>query len=463
MDAEASSRRRAQWTANWTTGDGFLLVPAGLPSPIAGSDQPYDFRVHAEHRYLGGGSEPGQVLAFDPADGWTYFVHVASEIEAIWEGPPKDLQQHAAESGIDDVRPTTDLPGWLAARNGQRTAVLGNTDLLAEPGGYGLDETPALHRDDTWRDELRHELDTQRRTKDATELAWLEKAARASAAGHVAAMKVARPGMTEREVRAEIEAAFVRAGGEEPAYATIVATGAHGSVLHFSPTDTRLEAGETVLVDAGTECAGYAGDITRVFPVGARFSPEQRELYEIVLRANEAAIAATRPGTEYVDLHFTAAAIIAEGLVDFGLLRGAPADLVDRDAHALFFPHGIGHLIGLCTHDVGGMADGREPRTRFGLDRLRTDLPVQPGYVFTIEPGIYFIEALLTDGARREKFADAVNWDRVDRLLDPAVLGCGGIRVEDMVAVTEDGCRVMTSGVPKQVAEIEELRAETLR
>jgi len=454
MDADASSRRRARWTADWTTGDGFLLVPAGLPCLIAGDP---------EHRYLGGGTEPGQVLAFDPADGWTFFVHVASEIEAVWEGPSKDLRQHAAESGIDDVRPTTELSGWLAARQGRRAAVLGNTDLLANPDGYGLNEPPALQEDETWRDELRDRLNTQRRTKDEAELAWLERSAHASAAGHLAAMKIARPGMTERELRAEIEAAFVRAGGERPAFAPIVATGAHGSVLHFFPTDSRLEAGETVLVDAGAECAGYAGDITRVFPVGERFSTEQRELYEIVLRANEAAIAAIRPGVEYVDLHLTAAEVIAAGLVDFGVLVGAPADLVDRDAHALFFPHGIGHLIGLCTHDVGGMADGRVPRMRFGLDRLRTDLPVRPGYVFTIEPGIYFIEALLTDGARREQFADAVNWDRVDRLLDPATLGCGGIRVEDMVAVTENGSRVLTTGVPKGVARIEELRAEALR
>jgi Xaa-Pro aminopeptidase len=263
--------------------------------------------------------------------------------------------------------------------------------------------------------------------------------------------------MTERELQVEIEAEFFRAGAERTAYGSIVGSGPNGAVLHVSPSKRALQSGDIVLVDAGAEFGSYASDVTRTFPVDAAFSGIQRDLYQLVLGVQEAAIAAAGPGVEYRDLHMGAALGIATGLRDLGILRGDPQDLVDRDAHALFFVHGLGHMLGLATHDAGGCLVGRNPSDRFGLKWLRADLPLQPGYVVTVEPGVYFIDAVLSDPARREKYADAVDWARVDSLR-----GFGGIRIEDDVLVTETGSEVLSGMIPKSMAAIEGLRREAL-
>ena len=210
-------------------------------------------------------------------------------------------------------------------------------------------------------------------------------------------------------------------------------------------------------MDAAAEWGGYAADVTRTWPVAARFEGIQRDLYELVLRVQETAIAGVRPGKEYKDLHLEAATGIAAGLVDLGILRGVAQDLVERDAHALFFCHGLGHMLGLATHDAGGCLAGRTPSDRFGLKWLRADLPVEENYVVTVEPGVYFIDAVLGDPAMREKYRDDVDWTRVD-----ALQGFGGIRIEDDVRVTATGVEVLTSAIPKQIADIEDLRREGL-
>jgi Xaa-Pro aminopeptidase len=261
--------------------------------------------------------------------------------------------------------------------------------------------------------------------------------------------------MTERQLQVEVEAAFFRAGSARTAYGSIVGGGPNGAVLHFAPTARPFGAHEVVLMDAAAEWDGYAADVTRTFPAGERFAGIHRDLYALVLAVQEAAIAAVRPGKEYRELHLEAATRVAQGLVDLGILRGAAEDLVEQDAHALFFPHGLGHMLGLATHDAGGCLAGRPRSDRFGLKWLRADLPLAADYVVTIEPGIYFIRALLTDPARREHYRDAVDWERVDGLLET-----GGIRIEDDVLVTATGAEVLTADIPKTIAAIEALRRE---
>jgi Xaa-Pro aminopeptidase len=203
--------------------------------------------------------------------------------------------------------------------------------------------------------------------------------------------------------------------------------------------------------------AGYAADVTRTFPVGPRFEGIQADLYDLVYETQQSAIAGAAPGVEFRDLHMAASRRIAAGLVDLGLLRGNPDDLVDADAHALFFPHGLGHMLGLATHDAGGCLAGREPSDRFGLKYLRADLPLQPNYVVTVEPGIYFIPALLNDTERRERYRDMVDWDMADRMLD-----FGGIRIEDDVLITADGSEVLSAALPARRGEVEALRQQGL-
>jgi Xaa-Pro aminopeptidase len=459
LSAHALRARRLAIARRWDLDRGAVVVASGLPVPIAGTDQFHDFHAHPEHYYLSGMSEPAQVLAFDPAEGWALFAHEPSEDERVWTGAGLSLDDQRDISGIDRVTPASDLGRWLERRRGEPLAVLGNRDLLQHPEAYGIDNWASLELDldEELTARLSDAVSESRRAKDEVELDLMRKAAEATRRGHLAGIRAARPGMTERELQVEFEVEFFRGGAERTAYGSIVGTGSNAAVLHFAPSARQLRDGDLVLVDAGAEYRGYASDVTRTFPAGQRFTPEQRDLYELVLHVQEEGIRGAVPGKEYRDLHLEASERLAAGLVDLGLMRGSPAGLVEQDATALFFPHGLGHMLGLATHDAGGCLAGRKRSERPTLRFLRADLPLQPGYVVTIEPGLYFIPALLTDPARRERYRDAVNWERVDRVLD-----LGGIRIEDDVVVTERGPEVLSAEIPKSVAAIEELRREAL-
>lgn len=447
LPPEALAAHRDAVAARWSLDAEAVLVASGLPVPIPGTDGHHPVAIHAEHRYLAGLGTPGQVLGYDPRAGWTLFARVATEEERVWEGDTPDLDALRAASGLEDVRDREGLAEWIAARAGDPLAVLGDPDLLTRPRGYGLPAAPAADADLGAR--LSWQVSLCRRVKDADEIALMRRAAAATRRGHLAAIRSARPGMTEIELRTELEAEFLRGGGDGLAYGSIVAGGRNAAVLHIAPTDRAFADGDLVLIDAGASFGGYMSDVTRTFPVGDGFTPEQRDLYGLVLAVQKDACRKVTPGKEYREIHLEACVDLAQGLVDLGLLRGEAGDLVDRDVHALFFPHGIGHMIGLSTHDVAGYAEGRKRSDRFGLRWLRADLPLETGHVVTIEPGLYFIEALLADPARREALAGDVDWDRVDGLLD-----FGGIRIEDDVLVTDDGREILTADIPKEPEEI---------
>lgn len=451
--------RRTKLANEFDSRNELILVPSGLPLSIAGTDQVHDYHAHNEHYYLSGVSEPGSVLAFDPGEGWVLFAQQLSREDQVWTNASPSPEELAAQSGIEEGRvlEASGLQQWLEQRRGAGIALAGNHDIEHGAGEYGIQNWSALELaiDAEGSARVSQSIGEARRAKDASELERMRRAANASIAGHMTALRIAVPGMTERRLQVELEADFFRAGAARTAYGSIVGTGPNGSVLHFAPGERSLAEGDIVLIDAAGEVDGYAADITRTFPVSGRFSPEQAELYDLVRSVQQTAISRVAPGVEYKELHLQAAHGIAEGLVDFGILRGNPADLVDMDAHALFFPHGLGHMLGLATHDSGGCLAGREPSDRFGLKYLRTDLPLQEGYVVTIEPGVYFIRALLTDPERREKYRDAVNWELVDRMLD-----FGGIRIEDDVLVTSSGAEVLSAALPSTRRDIEELRRE---
>jgi Xaa-Pro aminopeptidase len=209
------------------------------------------------------------------------------------------------------------------------------------------------------------------------------------------------------------------------------------------PTSRAAREGELVLIDAGAEVQGYACDVTRTYAASGTFTPEQRDIHAIVDEARRNAIAKCRPGVEWQAVHLGACLDIARGLAAIGILRGTAEGLLEQDAQALFFPHGIGHMVGLGVRDAGGKLPGRKQSKRPGIRYLRVDLPLKPGYMMTVEPGIYFIPALLQDAAKRKQYKDAVAWDRVDRMLD-----FGGIRIEDNVLVTGAEPENLTAAIP---------------
>lgn len=458
MNDVASLRQRREHAARtFDLQRGAVLVPAGAPIPIEGTDQYHDFWSHPEFRYLAGESVSSAVVTFDPGEGWSLFAPVASFEDRVWVGDGTSLESIAAATGIDRIQPLDLLRPWLEARRAEPVALLGNHDIVRRPAAYGLESWAALEiePDGDLSDRLSTFLSEQRRAKDPDELARMRAAAAASVEGHLLAMRTARPGITERRLQVEFEAEFFRNGGDRTAYTSLVGSGGNSAILHWAPSNREMNAGDLLLIDAAADVRGYAADVTRTMPVGPRFEGIQRDLYQLVLDVQQTAVGEVRPGVEFRDLHLAASRRIAAGLADLDILRGHPDSLVERDAHANFFPHGLGHMLGLSTHDAGGCLAGRSPSDRFGLKWLRADLPLDAGYVVTIEPGIYFIPAILNDPARRDQFRDAVNWEMVDSLMP-----IGGIRIEDDVHVTAEGAEVLSAGAPKSIAEIEAIRQE---
>jgi Xaa-Pro aminopeptidase len=414
-------RRRRAVAELWNLGDELVLIGAGGRISVPGrGDRSYPFRSHSEYFYLTDRVRPGGVLAFDPKEGWVDFVTPVTRDERLWEGAGTD--EHGSVS-------ISELEAWLEERRGRRVACLG-----VPIAGVATDAELA--------DDLRYGLDQVRRQKDALELERMRAAERATSAGFAAVVPLLEAGRSEREIQIELEAEFFRSGADALAFDTIVGGGPNAAVLHFAPTARPFREGEFVLIDAGGEVCGYASDITRTYAVGGRLSAEQEELHAIVRAANAAATERCIAGTEWRDVHHAAALVIAEGLAEFGLLRGRPETLVDQGAQSVFFPHGIGHMVGLGIRDAGGALRGREPDPD-EFPRLRVDLPLLPRYVMTVEPGIYFVPALLRDREFRERHRDAVDWDRAEAMVD-----LGGIRIEDNVLVTAEGPEVLTGDVP---------------
>jgi Xaa-Pro aminopeptidase len=419
---QALERRRGAVAEAWQLDDQIVLVGAGDPIHRPGRDDTtYAFEAHSEYYYLTDRNRPGGVLAFDPQDGWVDFVAPITASDRLWSGAPAE----------EPEGPTTDgLKEWLAARRGRPIAWLGTPPA-------GAKEQPGLAED------LRFGLSSVRRPKDSVELDRMRAAERASEAGYGSVVGVLREGVSEREAQIELETAAFRQGAEAMAFDTIVGSGPNSAVLHVAPGGRIFSAGDLVLIDAGAQYLGYASDVTRTYPVSDRLGSQQLELHSLVHAAERAAIDRCLPGVEWRDVHLTAALTIAEGLVGCGILRGQPDSLVESGAVWLFFPHGIGHLLGLGVRDAGGtpLRERRDEPKPF--PNLRINLPLEPGMVVTVEPGIYFVPAILDDPDNRRKHRDEVDWDRVDGMLD-----FGGIRIEDNVLITDDGQEIITADIP---------------
>jgi Xaa-Pro aminopeptidase len=409
--AKQLERRRTAAADAWDVGDAVVLVEAGEEIPVPGrGDRTYPFRAHSEYFYLTDRERPAGVLAYDPGEGWTEFVRPVTAEELLWTGLEGDR-----EGVPEGTRPLDELEGWLRGRPVRRLGATAEAD-----------------------EELRNELIRVRRPKDDVELERMRIATEATGAGFEELVRLIEAGVTERDLQIAVEATFLRSGGDFLAYESIVGAGDHSAVLHFSPTSRELKAGELLLVDAGAEHRGYVADVTRTYPIGGEFDAEQRLVWETVRRACETAIEACRPGVEWRDIHRTAALVVGEGLIELGVLRGEPETLLESGATTLFFPHGIGHMVGLGVRDAAHASDEqRDPLP--GFPRLRVDIPLQPRHAWTVEPGIYFVPPLL---ARARDRTD-VDWDRVDSLR-----GFGGVRIEHNVLITADGRDVLTAAIP---------------
>lgn len=399
-----------------------LLVVAGEPIGIpGGQDQTYPFVAHPHYYWLSGSRRAGGVLAFDPEEGWVDFRAPITQAERVWEGVE-------GEAGGRDV---AELPTWLEKRAGRPLAVVGAT--YAQVAG-----------DELLSQQSCREIQQLRRPKDPGEVALVARAVEASARGYARLQEWLQPGVSEREVAIRLESEFFLGGADCTGYGTIVGSGTNSAVLHWPASGKRMAAGELVLIDAGGSIDGYTADVTRVYAIDGEWNERQRDLHAILLKAQINALEGCRVGVEWGDLHLSTARELAEGLRSLGVLRCSAEEAVDSEAIALFFPHGLGHMLGLGVRDASGLAPGRTEVRTFAGARLRMDLPLQADYLVTVEPGLYFIPALLNDAEKRTKHQNRIHWDRLEPWLE-----LGGMRTEDNVLVTEQGPRNLTAGIPK--------------
>jgi Xaa-Pro aminopeptidase len=414
--------------------DSIAILPAA-PERIRNSDVHHPYRQDSDFQYLTGFGEPEAVAVLVPGrphGEYLLFVRDRDPTRETWDGRRAGPEGAVRDYGADDAFPIADideiLPGLIENRAKVFYAmgthpefdqrVVGWVNGLRAQSKHGKHAPLEMVA-------LDHVLHDMRLFKSRTEVGLMRESARIAAEAHVRAMRFAAPGRNEYEVMAELMHEF-RRHNADTSYYPIVGGGANGCILHYHENDAPLRDGDLLLIDAGCEVGCYASDITRTFPVNGRYSREQRALYDIVLDANYAAIAAAKPGNHWNQPHEAAVKVITQGLVKLGLLKGRVAALEKKQAYKKFYMHRTGHWLGLDVHDVGDYKIGDEWRV------------LEPGMVLTIEPGIYIAPG--TRGVPR----------RYQGI---------GIRIEDDVVITKDGCDVLTAGVPKDAVAIERLMA----
>ncbi|MEW6763407.1 MAG: aminopeptidase P N-terminal domain-containing protein [Pseudomonadota bacterium] len=444
VDTSAFVERRARLAARMEPGA--VAVLATAPESLRNGDSEYPYRHDSYFYYLSGFTEPESVLVLVAALGDAparaiLFCREKNVEREIWDGFRYGPEAARIAFGFDEAYPIDELDAQMAGLLANAPALyyaLGHSAALdAQVSGW-LKAVRAKSRTGIAAPSTTHHLlgilDEMRLLKDAGEQALMGRAARIAAGAHARAMRFTRPGVFEYEIEAELLHEFRRHGAQFPAYTPIVASGANACVLHYNANNRQCLDGELVLVDAGCELDGYASDITRTWPVNGRFSAPQRALYELVLQAQEAAFAAIVPGRPYSDVHTAAVNVLAGGMLELGLIDrtkyGTAEDAVLDKAHLPFYMHGTGHWLGMDVHDVGPYRDLTLPD--------RPSRPLQPGMALTVEPGIYVRPG---EGVPEEF------WNI-------------GIRIEDDVVVTDDGCRILSGDAPKRVADIETLMGE---
>ncbi len=421
-----------------TIGNGLAIIPTA-PEMVRNRDAHFPFRFDSYFWYLSGFPEPEAVVVLVGAQGKQkaksiLFCREKHEEREIWDGYRYGPKAAKVAFGFDAAYPIEQLdqklPELLVDRDSLWHAIGHDAAWdarIAKALNAVRAQTRAGKRAPRAIHDLRAELDAMRLIKDSAEAAIQQRAADIASAGHARAMRACRPGMAEYELEAELTYEFRKRGADAHAYTPIVAGGASACVLHYVENNKLLNDHTLVLIDAGCEVEGYAADITRTFPVNGRFTPAQKDVYEIVLAAQDAAFAATAPGRHFMEAHDAAVRVLTQGLVDLKLLTGNVDNLIEKGDFRRFYMHRTGHWLGMDVHDAGEYKLGGEWR------------PLVEGMVLTIEPGCYI------------RPADDV----------PEAFWNIGIRIEDDAVVTAGGCELITEDVPKAITEIEALMRDT--
>lgn len=421
--------------------DGLIYLKGGEVLRRYDTDFEYPFRQESNFLYATGIDEPDMAAFLDISSGEYIFIIPRRDAGyAVWMGVVRTPETYVDTYGPDVVLYQDEVPGWLQKKKPPVIHCLSREEALVKAWGIPAET-----------EFLKDALDRSRSIKTKKELSYLKEAAKIANEAHIKVMKAVKPGKYEYEMKAIFEGYAIQSGQIHSPYSGIYASGRGSAILHYTLCHKKIKSGELFLIDAGTEYRGYASDITRTYPVNGVFSPLQADLYDIVLEAQSQAIMSIKPDVRMETLHYLVARIITEGLCDVGLLMGDIDSLMENNIHALFFPHGLGHLIGLDTHDVGGYLKSEKPIDKPGIRHLRTRRRLKPGMVLTIEPGLYFIPALLQPAFNDRSAAPFLNVERLSSLFD-----FGGIRIEDNIRVSDEGFENLTM-VPKTRKELREV------
>jgi len=437
---------------------GLGLFVGNIESPMNYPANTYHFRQDSDFLYYFGIDLPGLIALVDFDSGKDRLYGNDFDMDdIIWMGPQPKISELAQKCGIRETGSLQSLEDVLkdAVSKKRRIHFLppyrGETRMTL---GRLLKENPCQMNSEASADLIKAVI-SMRSIKEKAEIDEIEKAVGIAYEMHVTAMKMCVQGVKEKEIAGAIEGiAFSKGGGT--AFPVILSI--NGQTLHNHSHDNILKKGRMLVTDAGAETnLHYCSDITRTTPVGGRFSQQQKEIYEIVLKANTEAIKAVKPGFSNRDLHFLACKVLAQGLKDAGLMKGDVDQAVEAGAHALFMPHGIGHMMGLDVHDMEGLGenfvgynDEVKRSDQFGLAFLRFALPYKQGHVFTVEPGCYFIPELIDKWKAEGKFNEFINYSKIE-----SFMSIGGIRIEDNILVTDKGHHILGKPIPKTVKEIE--------
>jgi Xaa-Pro aminopeptidase len=437
---------------------GIILMPGNSEASFNYPANTYHFRQDSNFLYFFGLDHPDLAGVLDVDNDKDYiFGNDVDMDDIIWMGPQPLMKDRAAGVGVENTKPFGTLVDFLndAIKSGRKV------HFLPPYRGEQLVQLKQLlgfltaRVNDYVSQELIMAVIELRSIKDEYEISEIEKAVDIAYDMHVTAMKMAMPGMIEREIAGTIEGISLAKGG--PVSFPIILS-INGQTLHNHYHGNTLVEGRMMVTDAGAETTmHYASDITRTVPVGGKFNQRQKEIYQVVLDANVKSIEAIRPGITYKSIHLLAAKTVASGLKKLGLMKGDVDEAVSQGAHALFFPHGLGHMMGLDVHDIEGLGENNvgydneiKRSGQFGLAFLRLAKKLQPGFVLTVEPGIYFIPELIDQWEAKKKFEEFINYDKISDYMD-----IGGIRIEDDVLVTDSGYRVLGKPIPKTIEEIE--------
>lgn len=439
---------------------GIILMPGNPEAAMNYPANTYHYRQDSNFLYYFGLDHPDFAGVMDVDNGKDIiFGNDVDMDDIIWMGPQPSVRDQAAKVGVAHTEPLSKLEAFVrdSISKGRKVHIVKpyRGEVL-----IWLESLLGVHHSEVKNfvsDELIRGIVSMRSIKEEVEIAELEKAIDLAYLMHTTGMKMAMPGVVEQEIAGTIEGIALAHGG--PVSFPVILS-IDGQTLHNHYHGNTLREGRMMVIDAGCESAlHYASDITRTVPVGGKFNQRQKEIYEIVLKANVDSIKAIKPGAYYKEMHLLAAKIIASGLKDLGLMKGNIDEAVKAGAHALFFPHGLGHMLGLDVHDMEGLGENNvgydstiKRSDQFGLAFLRLARKLEPGFVLTNEPGIYFIPALIDQWRGENKFTEFINYDKVETFKD-----FGGIRIEDDVLVTPDGYRILGKPIPKTVQDVESL------